>query len=52
MIYAALFGIGRVCLGETYSGIALLAMSAGCAALLYRDILYRVTIEPMGGSVV
>jgi hypothetical protein len=52
MIYAALIGIGRVCLGETPSGIALLAMSAVCAALLYRDISQRVTAEPMGGNVV
>jgi hypothetical protein len=47
-----LFGIGRVCLGETATGIALLAMSAACGALLYRDISQRVTGEPMGGTVV
>jgi Na+/proline symporter len=52
MVYAALFGIGRICLSETASGIALLAMSAVCAALLYRDISRRVTAEPMGGTVV
>src|SRR6202165_3180545 len=52
MVYAALFGIGRVCLGETATGIALLAMSAVCAALLYRDISQRVTAEPIGGTVV
>jgi len=52
MIYAALFGIGKVCLGEPAMGIALLAMSAFCGALLYRDISQRVTAEPLGGTVV
>jgi SSS family solute:Na+ symporter len=52
MIYAALFGIGKVCLGEPAGGIVLLAMSAVCGALLYRDISQRVTAEPMGGTVV
>jgi Na+/proline symporter len=52
MVYAALFGIGRVCLGDTAAGIALLAMSAACATLLYRDISQRVAEEPMGGTVV
>jgi hypothetical protein len=52
MVYAALFGIGRTCLGDAPTGIALLAMSAACAALLYRDISQRVTAEPMGGNVV
>jgi SSS family solute:Na+ symporter len=52
MIYAALFGIGKICLGETAVGIALLVLSAVCGALLYRDISERVTADPMGGSVV
>jgi len=52
MVYAALFGIGRILLGGAGSGMALLAMSAACAALLYRDISRRVTAEPMGGTVV
>jgi hypothetical protein len=52
MVYAALFEIRRVLLGDTASGITLLAMSAACAALLYRDISQRVTAEPMGGTVV
>jgi hypothetical protein len=50
MVYAALFGIGKVCLGETAVGIALLAMSAVCAALLYRDISQRVAGEPIGDA--
>jgi solute:Na+ symporter, SSS family len=52
MVYAALFGIGKVCLGEPAVGSALLAMSAACGALLYRDISVRVTADPMGGTVV
>jgi SSS family solute:Na+ symporter len=52
MVYAALFGIGRVCLGQTGSGVALLAMSTACAALLYRDISLRVTADPIGDTVV
>ena len=52
MVYAALFGIGKACLGETATGIAMLALSTACAVLLYRDISRRVTSEPMGGTVV
>jgi solute:Na+ symporter, SSS family len=52
MVYAALFGIGGICLGRIGEGAALLAMSAICAAFLYRDISSRVIAEPMGGIVV
>jgi len=52
MVYAALFGIGKICLGAPGTGIVLLAISAVCAALLYRDISRRVTADPMGGTVV
>jgi SSS family solute:Na+ symporter len=52
MVYAALFGIGKICLGAPGTGMMLLALSAVCAALLYRDISQRVTTEPLGGSVV
>ena len=50
MVYAALFGIGKVCLGSTAVGIALLAVSMGCGALLYRDISQRFMPEPIGGA--
>ncbi len=50
MVYAALFGIGKLCLGSTAAGMALLAMSLGCGALLYRDISQRVLPEPIGGA--
>src|ERR1700685_2147441 len=33
MVYAALFGIGKFCLGQTATGFVLLAMSTACAAL-------------------
>jgi Na+/proline symporter len=52
MVYAALFGIGKLCLGDRGLGLALLALSMICAALLYRDISKRVASEPMGGTVV
>jgi len=52
MVYAALFGIGECFLGQTVTGIGLLAMSTICGALLYRDISQRVMAEPLGGSVV
>jgi solute:Na+ symporter, SSS family len=52
MVYAALFGIGKFCLGQTATGFALLAISTACAVLLYRDISQRVTAEPVGGTVV
>jgi Na+/proline symporter len=49
MVYAALFGIGKICLGESASGLVLLAVSCVCAVLLYRDISQPVTLEPAGG---
>jgi Na+/proline symporter len=52
MVYAALFGIGKFCLGQMAAGFALLSMSILCAALLYRDISQRVAADPMGGTVV
>lgn len=32
MVYAALFGIGKLCFGQTLSGIALVVISAACGA--------------------
>jgi Na+/proline symporter len=49
MVYATLFGIGKLCLGSAAVGMALLAASAGCGALLYRDISRRILPEPLGG---
>jgi len=50
MVYAALFGIGKLCFGQTGAGIGLLGLAAVCAMLLYRDIAERVTSEPIGGA--
>jgi SSS family solute:Na+ symporter len=50
MVYAALFGIGELCLERTAAGIALLAASTICGAALYRDISRRLTAEPIGGA--
>jgi solute:Na+ symporter, SSS family len=50
MVYAALFGIGKLCLGSAALGMALLVVSLACGALLYRDISQRVLPEPIGGA--
>ncbi len=53
MVYAALFGIGDICLNRVGRGVVLLAISALCAVVLYRDIAQRVQAEAVpGGSVV
>jgi Na+/proline symporter len=49
MVYAALFGIGKLFFGQTGAGMALLALAVVCAMLLYRDIAERATAEPTGG---
>jgi Na+/proline symporter len=38
MVYATLFGIGKLCFGQLASGAAMLAFAALCAALIYRLI--------------
>jgi len=43
MVYAALFGIGKLCFGQIASGMVLMALASVCAALLYRDISLRMT---------
>jgi SSS family solute:Na+ symporter len=40
MVYAALFGVGKICLLEWRFGIVLLALSTACAAFLYRTLAY------------
>jgi SSS family solute:Na+ symporter len=42
MVYAALFGVGKLCFGQTHTGAVLLGLAAVCAGLLYRDISQRV----------
>ncbi len=38
MVYATLFGIGKLCFGQLASGAAMLTFAAVCAALIYRLI--------------
>ena len=50
MVYAALFGVGKLCFGETLTATALLGVAMVCAGLLYRDISRRfgaVTTGPV-----
>jgi len=57
MVYATLFGIGRLLIGPAWKGAALLIFAAACAAALYRDLSTRFgketftedfTASPMG----
>jgi TM2 domain-containing membrane protein YozV len=41
MVYAALFGVGKLILLQPGAGVVLLLISALCALLLYRDISRR-----------
>jgi len=52
MVYSALFGIGRLCLGENSAGAGFLAIAAACAAFLHRFIVKRVPAgaEALGGA--
>jgi SSS family solute:Na+ symporter len=51
MVYATLFGVGKLCFGQIGAGTALLGLAAVCAVLLYRDITQRVGDASMGGVV-
>jgi Na+/proline symporter len=46
MVYAALFGVGKLCFGQTLSATALLGVALVCAGLLYRDISQRFGASP------
>jgi solute:Na+ symporter, SSS family len=51
MVYAALFGIGKLCFGQISAGVVLLALAALCAGFLYRDISRRMgNISADGGN--
>jgi hypothetical protein len=41
MIYAFLFGTGKIIFGETLTGLVFLAVGAGFGALIYRDLARR-----------
>ncbi len=48
MVYATLFGVGKLCFGQLGPGIALLALAAVTGGLLYADIARRVAASPEG----
>ena len=51
MVYAALFGVGKICFGQIGAGSLLLGLAAVCAGLLYRDIVERVSGTFTGGVI-
>lgn len=42
MVYATLFGVGKLCFGQVRTATVLLGSAVVCAGLLYRDISQRV----------
>ena len=46
MVYAALFGVGKLCFGQSLAAIGLLGLALLCAGLLYRDISQRFGAAP------
>jgi hypothetical protein len=41
LVYAALFGVGKLVFGETALGLGLLAVAAAAGAFIYRDLSRR-----------
>ena len=41
LVYASLFGVGKILFGETALGLALLAVAAVAGGLIYRDLEQR-----------
>jgi hypothetical protein len=50
MVYAAMFGVGKLCLAAWGSGAALLAASLACGAYLYADISRRTRPVPQAAA--
>jgi Na+/proline symporter len=48
LVYAALFGVGKLCFGQIGTGSLLLGLATVCALLLYRDITQRVGVTIKG----
>ena len=46
MVYATLFGIGKLCFGQLASGAAMLTFAAVCAVAIY-----RVISRPLGSLI-
>jgi SSS family solute:Na+ symporter len=38
LVYASLFGLGKIIFGETLLGLAILAVGAGAGWLIHRDL--------------
>jgi SSS family solute:Na+ symporter len=38
LVYATLFGVGKIIFGETAVGAGMLGLAAGAAWLIYRDL--------------
>jgi SSS family solute:Na+ symporter len=51
MVYATMFGVGKICFGKIGAGSLLMGLAAVCAGLLYRDIVHRVSGTLMGGVI-
>jgi SSS family solute:Na+ symporter len=41
LVYASLFGVGKILFGETALGLALLALAAGAGGLIFWDLERR-----------
>ena len=41
LVYATLFGVGKLIFGETALGLALIAVAATAGFLIYRDLTRR-----------
>jgi hypothetical protein len=41
LVYAILFGVGKILFGETALGISLLALAAAAGGVIYRDLERR-----------
>lgn len=50
MVYATLFGVGKLCLGQPAAGGLLLLSAAACAALLYRNLSIHLPHVPPRNS--
>jgi Na+/proline symporter len=51
MVYAAMFGVGKLCLAAWGSGAALLVASLACGAYLYADIARRTRPVSQAGAI-
>jgi solute:Na+ symporter, SSS family len=50
LVYGALFGIGKLVLGDAFSGLAYLVLSAVCFALIFRSVTRPSLVGRLHGS--